>query len=336
METTVPSTTPPRVEEDERNARQAAMLENRLRKRARVLQPWAARERITAYRLYDSDIPELRLFVDRYGDHAQLSEHADPERTPPGWFEAMADATAKALELPAHRVHRKTRRRTGPHAQYERQEDATPERVVVQEGDFRFMVDLTQYLDTGLFLDRRGLRALVRKEARERRFLNLFSYTGSFTCAAGVGGATETTSVDLSNTYLDWTEQNLRLNRVADARHELVRADVRRFLARAATDQREFQLCVVDPPTFSQSRAADAFDVQRDHRDLLLATMRIMAPGGVLYFTTARRGFVPDLEGVAASVEDLSDKLLPKDFRDAKVHRVFRLKKAHGRDRKKS
>jgi 23S rRNA G2069 N7-methylase RlmK/C1962 C5-methylase RlmI len=295
-------------------ARQAEMLANRVRKSFRKLRGPFERWNVGAFRLYDRDIPEIRAAVDWYEGHLVVAEY-EREQTAPGWLEAMAAAAAQALEVPAERVHLK-RRRTGT-ARYEKLARAG-QRIEVREGDLRFLVNLDDYIDTGLFADHRETRALVRGEARGAAFLNLFGYTGSFTCAAARGGARATTTVDASAAYLDWARDNLLLNGLSPG--ELVREEVDDFLARAGS--RRWSLCVLDPPSFSDR---GGFDVQRDHRDLIERTLAVLEPAGVLWFSTNHQRFEPRLEGLRC--EETTAKTVPVDYRNRGAHRSFRIVK---------
>lgn len=305
----------------------AEMLANRVRKTFRRLKPSFDRRRIEAFRLYDRDIPEVRAVVDWYAGHAVLGEYERAQTGGGVYREALARAVAGALDLPPERVHVKARR-TRPAAGERYQRLARGEqRLEVREGDLRFWVNLDDYLDTGLFADHRETRTLVRKASAGATFLNLFAYTGTFTCAAALGGAAATTSVDASASYLAWARDNLELNlgRAGLERHELVRDDARAFLGRAAREARRYTLCVVDPPSFS-TRDAGSFDVQRDHPALLAQALRVLAPGGVLWFSTNHQRFAPRLDGLpAASVEETTARTVPPDYRNRQAHRSFRL-----------
>jgi 23S rRNA G2069 N7-methylase RlmK/C1962 C5-methylase RlmI len=204
--------------------------------------------------------------------------------------------------------------------------------LTVREGGLTFEVNLSDYLDTGLFLDHRQTRGLVRDEARGKRFLNLFCYTGSFSVYAAAGGATETTSVDLSNTYLDWTRTNLAANGFKDAgRHRTVRDEARGFLEhRARRGEPPFDLVVVDPPTFSRSAKSDVpWDVERDHAALLALVAQNLSPVGIVYFSTNFRRFhlAEDQVTASYSIREITRQTLPEDFRNERIHRAWRLVK---------
>jgi len=292
--------------------KQAEMLANRVRKNFRRLHPRFEARRIGAFRLYDRDIPEIRAAVDWYEGHLVVAEYAREQTAQLPWLETMARAVAEALQVPADRVHLR-KRKSGE--RYERLAQ-TGLRLEVREGDLKFLVNLDDYLDTGLFADHRETRARVRAEARGTRFLNLFAYTGSFTCAAVRGGAAETTSVDASQTYLDWARDNLRLNSLPAG--ELICSEVEEFLARAGA--RRWQLCVLDPPSFTD-KGGKVFDVQRDHRALIEKTLAVLETSGVLWFSTNHQRFVPQLEGLRAAEQDT----VPEDYRNRAVHRAFRI-----------
>ncbi|MCA9258884.1 MAG: bifunctional 23S rRNA (guanine(2069)-N(7))-methyltransferase RlmK/23S rRNA (guanine(2445)-N(2))-methyltransferase RlmL, partial [Planctomycetales bacterium] len=274
--------------------RQAEEFANRLRKRARHLRRWPSKRGIHCYRLYERDIPEIPLAVDRYHDALHIAEFIRPhERTAAehaDWLDLMVRTAAEALEIEVANVFLKHRDRQRGLAQYERVDDVQAIRTV-EEGGLKFEVNLSDYIDTGLFLDHRTTRSMVRDAASGARFLNLFAYTGSFTVYAAAGGAQSTVTVDLSTTYLDWAARNLQLNGFAEGeQHRLMRRDARDFLHRAP--QAAFDLAVVDPPTFSNSkRADDDWDVQQHHGELLQLVRRAMAANGVVFFSTNRRRF---------------------------------------------
>jgi 23S rRNA G2069 N7-methylase RlmK/C1962 C5-methylase RlmI len=202
---------------------------------------------------------------------------------------------------------------------------------IVNEGGLKFQVNLSDYVDTGLFLDHRITRGMVRDAAKGARFLNLFAYTGSFTVYAAAGGAAETTTVDLLPGHLDWAEENLRLNGFAGSQHRMVQADARDYLA-SLRGAPQFDLAVVDPPTFSNSkRMDDDWDVQQDHADLLAATLARLKPGGLLFFSTNSRKFKFDETAlVDATAREISKHTVPEDFRNKRIHRCWRIVKAGG------
>lgn len=299
---------------------------NRLRKNAHHWGKWARRRGIECYRIYDRDIPEFAYIVERYGERVHLqvySRGASQGVDAAGELAAVADA----LQVSVERIALKVRAQRGAGEQHEKTGTQGAD-FVVHEGGLRFLVNLDAYLDTGLFLDHRDTRAMVAAEARGRRMLNLFCYTASFTVHAANAGATESLSLDLSNTYLDWARRNLELNGIDARAHQLQRADVVAWLARVAMPA-SFDLIVLDPPAFSTSKAmAGVLDIQRDHLMLLDRCADLLAPGGVLYFSTNLRSF--RLSGLPAmlSGEEISARTVPEDFRNRRIHRCWRLVKS--------
>lgn len=307
----------------------------RLAKRFKHLAKWARRQGIEAFRIYDRDIPEVPLVIDWYAGWLHAAEYERPhDRTEiehDVWLSKMIEAAAAELGVPPNQAFLKARRRQRAGGQYEKvgQQQTL---LSVREGGLVFEVNLSDYLDTGLFLDHRQTRGLVRDEALGKRFLNLFCYTGSFSVYAAAGGAAETTSVDLSNTYLDWTRTNLAANGFKDAgRHRTVRDEARGFLEhRARRGEPPFDLVVVDPPTFSRSAKSDApWDVERDHAALLDLVATNLAPGGVVYFSTNFRRFHLAEEPVATryTIREITRQTIPEDFRNERIHRAWRLVK---------
>ncbi|MEM9587180.1 MAG: bifunctional 23S rRNA (guanine(2069)-N(7))-methyltransferase RlmK/23S rRNA (guanine(2445)-N(2))-methyltransferase RlmL, partial [Planctomycetota bacterium] len=262
---------------------QAELFQRRLVKRARHLRRWPTRRGITCYRLYERDVPEIPLVVDRYEDHLHLTEYERPhERTPAQhakWLQKMADAAAEVLDVPKQNVFLKTRQRQRGTRQHERLSDLAA-LVTVQEGGLKFQVNLSDYVDTGLFLDHRLTRQMAHDLAAGKRFLNLFAYTGAFTVYAAAGGAEQTTSVDLSRNYLDWARQNMKLNGFTGPEHGYHVGDVTQFV-RQHTPGQHYDLVVLDPPTFSNSKRTELdWEVQRDAIPLLNDLMPLVKDGG--------------------------------------------------------
>jgi len=308
----------------------ATDLANRLRKNARHWGKWARRNGIECYRLYDRDVPEFPLAIDRYGDwvHAQsfAARWASVGEGSAAPDAALAPVIAGALEVEPGRVVLKARARQRGTAQYGR-EARRGESFVVHEGGLRFEVRLDAYLDTGLFLDHRQTRALVRERADGRFVLNLFAYTGSFSVYAADGGAARSVTVDMSQTYQRWTRRNFVLNDVDFKRHTLVCEDVLGFLAEAVARRARFDLVVLDPPSFSNSKRMDTtFDVQRDHPALVRQCLALLAPDGELYFSNNRRGFRLDPElAQEAAFEEITARTVPPDFARHRPHRCWRV-----------
>lgn len=314
----------------------AAMFANRLKKNLRYYQRWARQNAVSCCRVYDADLPDYAVAIDLYQgadlwalvQEYQAPAMIDPEKAEQRLVEALA-ATRRVLQIAAERVVLKIRRRQKGPGQYEKQAD-TRHFIEVEESGCRFLVNLRDYLDTGLFLDHRLTRQLIRDLAKGRHFLNLFAYTGTATVYAAKGGALATTSVDLSKTYLDWAARNLALNAIGGDAHRLVRSDVLDWLQYAAAERRRYGLIFLDPPTFSQSKAmSGTFDVQRDHIELLTRTGRLLEPGGLLIFSTNARRFKLDREALPGwSIEDISARTIPRDFeRNPRIHQCWKLQR---------
>jgi 23S rRNA (cytosine1962-C5)-methyltransferase len=312
---------------------QAEMFLNRVAKNYRHLRKWARRAGIECFRIYDRDIPELPFALDVYGQRAQLQEYSAPVadvRSQRDWRSAMHAAAAQALALPLREVVLKQRHGQRPEAQY-RKLGPRGEDFIVGEGGHRFIVNLTDYLDTGLFPDQRQTRALVQRQALSRNVLNLFCYTGSFSVYAAAGGAKTSTSVDLSNTYLDWARRNFELNGMDAGRHRLVRADARAVVRDEAAAGQGYDLIVLDPPSFSNSkRMQGVLDVQRDHVRLIRECVELLAPAGELLFSTNLRSFRLDAAPLAGlNVTEISAQTVPPDFRNRKIHKSWRIAYPH-------
>ena len=306
--------------------RQAEMLAQRVLKNFKHLRKSFEKAQIGAFRLYDWDIPEIRAVVDWYEGHLLVAEYARRQTDDlPDWLPTMAAAVAHVLDIPEDHVVLK-RRHTGAGVRYKKL-GTHGERFVVRERDLRFWVNLSDHIDTGLFPDHRETRQMVRERARDADFLNLFAYTGAFTCAAAMGSARTTTTVDLSNTYLTWAQENLGLNTRPGPQHTFVREDALRFLEHAAQAGRRWTLAVVDPPSFSASRGMTSdFDVLRDHRRLLVAALAVLAPGAELFFSTNHQRFVPELEDLpVASIREITARTVPADYRNKQVHRCWHI-----------
>lgn len=310
-------------------ARQAEEFANRLRKRARHLRRWPTKRGITCYRLYERDIPEVPLVVDRYEDALHIAEFERPhERTAAehaDWLDLMVATAAETLEVVRENVFVKHRAPQRGAQQYTRVSESENKKTVNEAG-LQFVVNLSDYLDTGLFLDHRITRAMVREAADGRKFLNLFAYSGAFSVYAAAGGAAETTTVDLSATYLSWAEENLRLNGITGDNHQLVRSDAGEFLKNLPAEAM-FDLVVVDPPTFSNSKSLEHdWDVQRDYASLLRRLHKHVSPEGTVFFSTNSRRFKLDESSLKGwNVREISHKTVPEDFRNKRIHRCWKL-----------
>lgn len=315
----------------------AQMVANRLRKNLRKLKNWRQRDTVTCFRAYDADLPEYSAAIDVYQTDEEtprtflhVQEYAAPDDIPEPVqrrrLNELLAAAREVFDVPREQVALKTRSRGKGGSKYGRF-DQRGEFIAVREGDVRLRVNLFDYLDTGLFLDHRPLRLRIAAEAEDTRFLNLFGYTGAATMHAAVGRARQTTTVDLSPTYLQWCADNLAENGMGGARHRLVQADA---LAWLEAEQSEYDLIFCDPPTFSNSKRADDFDIQSSHVRLLRAAVDRLAREGVLYFSNNFRRFRLDESAVAefASFEEISTQTIPPDFaRNTRIHRCWRLRR---------
>ncbi|HHU5963064.1 bifunctional 23S rRNA (guanine(2069)-N(7))-methyltransferase RlmK/23S rRNA (guanine(2445)-N(2))-methyltransferase RlmL [Klebsiella pneumoniae] len=301
---------------------------NRLRKNLKKFEKWARQEGIECYRLYDADLSEYNVAIDRYADWVVVQEYAPPKtvdahKARQRLFDIIA-ATIAVLDMAPNKLVLKTRERQKGKNQYQKMAEKG-DFIEVQEYNARLWVNLTDYLDTGLFLDHRIARRMLGQMSKGKDFLNLFSYTGSASVHAGLGGARSTTTVDMSRTYLEWAERNLRLNGLTGRAHRLMQADVLGWL-RESTEQ--FDLIFIDPPTFSNSkRMEDAFDVQRDHIRLMTDLKRLLRKGGTIMFSNNKRGFRMDHDGLAAlglKAQEISQKTLSQDFaRNRQIHNCW-------------
>ena len=301
---------------------------NRLRKNLKKLEKWARQSGIECYRLYDADLPEYNVAVDRYADWVVVQEYAPPKtidaaKARQRLFDVIS-ATLSVLEIPANRLVLKTRERQKGKNQYQKLGEKG-EFFEVQEFNARLLVNLTDYLDTGLFLDHRIARQMLGEMSKGKDFLNLFSYTGSASVHAGLGGAKSTTTVDMSRTYLEWAERNLRINGLTGRQHRLLHADCLSWLRES---DEQFDLIFIDPPTFSNSKRMEAdFDVQRDHLMLLQNLKRMLRRGGTIMFSNNKRGFKMDLEGLqrlGLQAQEITQKTLSQDFaRNRQIHNCW-------------
>lgn len=304
---------------------------NRLGKNAKHYLKWARRHDIEAWRLYDRDIPQFPFAIDVYGGQIHLQEYdtgwlMQPEEYET-WLSEVLEAVAFITGFAPADIHLKRRERQKGTQQYEKTGKAGADFIVHEHGR-RFWVNLEKYLDTGLFLDHRNTRQRVGEMAAGKRFLNLFAYTGSFSVYAATGGAAASETVDLSNTYLDWARRNFELNGIDEARHQIVRADVFQYLQAAAQAGKTFDLIVMDPPSFSNSKKMlDILDIQRDHQKLIDGAMALLASDGLLFFSNNLRSFALD-EAVAQkyAVKDISKQSVPEDFRNKKIHQCWEIR----------
>jgi len=308
------------------------MFHNRLQKVFRHLGRQAKRQHISCYRIYDHDLPEFPFCIELYGDQVYLAEykrrHHLSEEEHDDWLGQCLATITEVLEIPVDRIYsRQRQRKAGRQGQYEKLND-DQKFFVVEEGGLKFKINLTDYLDTGLFLDHRITRDMVRAESKNKKVLNLFCYTGSFSVYAAAGQASGVVSVDLSKTYLQWAGENMELNGLADPKkHQFIHADVTQYLDQLKPAS--FDLVIMDPPTFSNSkRMKDFLDIQRDHVSLINKTLRIMSAGGELYFSTNYRKFQLDAEKIQSkSIRDITKATTPFDFQGKLFRYCYRIAK---------
>ncbi len=309
------------------------MFANRLRKNMRSLARWARRSGVECYRLYDADLPEYALAIDFYGGEESwvyVQEYAPPPTVDALKAAARRDAALAVIPdltgVPENRVFFKLRQRQKDRAQYTKFAEEG-RFVTVNEGAYRFAVNFTDYIDTGLFLDHRATRAFVKALAAGRHFLNLFAYTGAASVYAALGGAASTTTVDLSHTYLEWARRNFNLNRIDMGPHAFIQADCLEWIQEAAQRKARYGLIFLDPPTFSNSkRMAGTFDVQRDHEALIKDALKLLSADGVLLFSTNSKHFKLRFSSPGIDIQDITRDTISLDFvRRPHIHRCWKM-----------
>lgn len=308
------------------------MFRNRLQKVYRHLSRQAKRSSVSCYRVYDHDLPEFPFCIEFYDTHLYVAEYkrrhgmADAEHEL--WLKKSMGIISEILSVPEKNIFLKLRqRKAGRTGQYQKVGEKKSE-FIVEENGLKFLVNLNDYLDTGLFPDHRITRQMAHDESEDKSVLNLFAYTGSFSVYAAAGGAKEVVTVDLSNTYLKWAERNMQLNGFSDPeRFHYVRVDVKEYLKELLPGH--FDLVIMDPPTFSNSKKMNEFlDIQRDHVALIGFCLRVMKKGGVLFFSTNYSKFILEKEKItASSIKDITSATTPFDF-TGRMHRYcFRITK---------
>lgn len=304
---------------------------NRLQKVNRHISKWAKRQGITCYRIYDMDMPEFPFCIDRYEENLHIAEykahHRMSDEEHDDWLAECLRVIADTLQIDPSRIYLKERRRLSRRTEQYEKVAMESTRVIVSEQGLKFHVNLSDYLDTGLFLDHRPLRNTFREEAAGKNVLNLFAYTGAFSVYAAAGHARKVTTVDLSNTYIQWSRENMELNGLLDEQNQqFLQGDVMDFLKNATE---EYDLVFVDPPAFSNSkRLKGTWDTQRDHPALLHLILKRVKPGGIVYFSNNLRHFSPDFTKLqAGEIKDISQQTIPEDFRNKKIHYCYRILK---------
>jgi 23S rRNA (cytosine1962-C5)-methyltransferase len=296
-----------------------SMFRNRLIKVFRHLSKQARRLQLSCYRLYDHDLPEFPFCIEFYDEKLYVAEykrrHGMSEEEHDHWMEKSLEIISEVLSINKDNIFLKLRqRKPGRLGQYQRINEEQHEFAVTENG-LQFIINLSDYLDTGLFLDHRITRQMVKEKSAGKKVLNLFAYTGSFSVYAAAGNADEVVTADLSKTYLQWAEKNMRLNGFNDpAKYSSVQTDVMQYLKQLPADH--YDIIVMDPPTFSNSKRMDDFlDIQRDHAGMINDCMRSLRPGGILYFSTNSRKFVLDEKSIQAStIKDITKATTPFDF----------------------
>jgi 23S rRNA (cytosine1962-C5)-methyltransferase len=294
------------------------MFENRLRKVYKILSKQAAREAIFCYRLYDRDLPEFPLIIDVYEQEVQVTEYRSNHHLSPEEYMEWLDKSLEVIKLVLGKtnetLHLKERKRKESRADQYQKSDNQQTFFEVREGGLKFYVNLTDYLDTGLFIDHRITRNMVRKESHGKKVLNLFCYTGAFSVYAAAGGAATVVSVDLSNTYLSWAERNMELNGFLGDQYLFERADVLQFIEDVPDGS--YDIIVLDPPTFSNSKSMmDIFDVQQNHVELINQCLKKLTEDGVMYFSTNARKFHLEEELIRGGIQNITTATTPFDFK---------------------
>jgi len=307
-------------------------LANRLQKRQKHLRKWARRNGITCYRLYEKDIPEFPLIVDWYDGEVVVwifdRSRSDTPAEIDAWRKLALAEVQEGLNVQPDQIFAKDRfRQRGLTGQYKRLDQFEHTRIVQEQG-LNFEVNLSDYIDTGLFLDHRNTRDLVRKQAAGKRVLNLFAYTGSFTCYAIDGNASRTTTVDISTTYCNWTIRNFSLNGFAvDTNHRIIHKDCLQYLREAVKRRNQYDIIICDPPTFSNSKSMEvaSFAIERDYPSLIRDCVQVLAPGGTLYFSNNARRFKLDESTLPSNlnIRELTPHTIPEDFRNQHIHRCW-------------
>ncbi len=302
--------------ETESRSSGAEMFANRLHKNNKIISKWAKQENIVCYRLYDADLPDYALAIDRYEDYLHVQEYAppktiDPDKAQQRLQEAL-QICSEELQIKPENIFLKLRKRQKGLKQYEKMSNSH-QIFKIHEGLAKFLVNLSDYVDTGLFLDGRIIRQKIFLQSKSKHFLNLFAYTGTASIFAALGGAASTTTVDMSAVYLDWAKSNFALNGISEHKHRFIQADCLTWLQE---EEKRYDLIFLNPPTFSHSkRMQETLDIQRDHVDLIKKTLKLLTPEGQLIFATNKHQFKLNNDSFFGwKIEEISRKTLPKDF----------------------
>jgi len=316
------------MEPNEKHDAQAAMLANRVKKRYKHLYKRYKKQNLEVFRLYDWDIPEIRAVVDWYAGHLVVGEYSREQSTR-DWLPAMGRAVAQSLGVPMENLHLKVRKAGIKEGTRYSRINTRNQKIPMWERDLKFLINPSDYVDTGLFSDHRNTRLRVGQMARGKDFLNLYCYTGAFTCYAAKGGAASTLSVDRSETATTWVRENLELNKLAGPAHTQIQLDTFDFLKKAVHQGPSFDLAVVDPPSFSTTRRTENhFDIARDHPLLLNQVFLLMRPGATLFFSTNHQNFDLKTNQLEADrIKEITDQTLPEDYKSKrkKIHRCWEI-----------
>ena len=306
------------------------MFENRLKKLIKIRSKEASRQQVSCYRLYDRDLPEFPLIIDVYENELLVTEYRSQHKLTLdeyiAWLDGSLLVIKKVFNKTDDQIHVKERKVKENRQDQYAKTASIKDYIVVHEGGLAFLVNLTDYLDTGLFLDHRITRSMVREKSHDKKVLNLFCYTGSFSVYAAAGNASEVVSIDLSNTYIDWARRNMELNGFKDEKYMYQRGDVLQLLPRLQNNY--FDIIILDPPTFSNSKSMkEIFDVQQMHVDLINLCLDKLRKGGELIFSTNARKFQLDREGIRGSVQEITTATEPFDFKGKLLRWCFSIVK---------
>lgn len=306
-------------------------FKNRLRKNYRHLRKWAKRTRSDCFRLYDRDIKEYPLAIDLYANRFAIHYFAsaqDEGEVPSEMLDEVNEALISIFNVDKSLIFWRTRLRRAKMQQYEKKAEQKDFFIVYEYG-VKFLINLVDYLDTGLFLDHKETRQRCAKASYQKRLLNLFAYTCSFSVHAAVHGAASTTSVDLSNTYTEWGKQNFQINHLSLKTNEIIKADCLTYLDEEIKTSNQYDVIIIDPPTISRSKMMEQFfDIQIDYIPLLKKALQLLSPQGEIYFSTNSRRFKFDeSQFPKCTIREISEKTRPIDFRDPKIHRCWKLQK---------
>lgn len=315
---------------------QAELLVNRLNKRYKHLRKWAKRENTLCYRLYDKDIPEIPLCIDFIQSidneiylHISLYErpYEKDDTEEEQWLNSMKAAASKAVNVPETNIFLKTRKKQHFESQYEKISRQS-KIIITKERDHKFIINLSDYLDYGLFLDHRPLRKIIQDESANKNILNLFCYTSSFSIYAAYGNASRIDSVDLSKTYIDWSKENMKMNNFNQdkfPKYSFIEKDVIEYISKCNT---KYDIIILDPPTFSNSKkTSTVLDINRDWPEIIENCIDLLNSNGVLYFSTNSRQIHFDTKLLPKNTEcsDITESSIPEDFRNKKIHHLWKI-----------